>query len=211
MVISICVFSVFVSLLVLWVPLDVYSLFISVTGILGLSVATMIYIRIYLAVRRHQNQIQIQQVQQVKQTGEFARFSSNIKSSVGVFYVYLVFLVCHLPHLFSLLAPKTMGPSIVLKRFFLFSLTLVCLNSSFNPVIYCWKMGHIRHAVINMLRNMSLFKKSRIARALNTWTDWAYFAMTHCYRCCKTHFVYHNDSVTALTQAAGVERRLYLN
>ena len=118
----------------------------------------MVYIRIYLVVRRHQNQIQIQQVQQVKQTGEFARFSSNIKSSVGVFYVYLVFLVCHLPHLFSLLAPKTMGSSIVLKRFFLFSLTLVCLNSSFNPVIYCWKMGHIRHAVINMLRNMPLFK-----------------------------------------------------
>ena len=85
-----------------------------------------------------------------------------------MFYVYLVFLVCYLPYLFSLVAPQITGPSIVLKRFFLFSLTLVCLNSSFNPVIYCWKMGHIRHAVINMLRNMSLFKKSRIARALNT-------------------------------------------
>ena len=157
-VISIWLFSAFVSLLVFWFPLDIYSLLISVIGILGLIVTTMVYIRIYLALRRHKNQIKVQQVQQVKQTGEFAKFSSNIKSSVGVFYVYIVFLVCYLPYLFSLVAPQIKGPSIVLKRFALFSLTLICLNSSFNPVIYYWKMGHIRHAVINMLRNMSLFK-----------------------------------------------------
>ena len=158
-VILIWVFSVFISLLVFWVPLDIYSVLISVIGILGLIVTTMVYIRIYLALRRHKNQIKVQQVQQVKQTGEFAKFSSNIKSSVGVFYIYLVFLVCYLPYLFSLVAPQINGPSIVLKRFSLFSLTLICLNSSFNPVIYCWKMGHIRQAVINMLRNMSLFKR----------------------------------------------------
>ena len=36
---------------------------------------------------------------------------------------------------------------------FLFSLTLLHLDSSLNPVIYCWKMRHIQHAVINILRN----------------------------------------------------------
>ena len=157
-VILIWVLSLFVSLLVIWVPLDIYSLLISVIGILGLIVTAMIYISIYLAVRRHKNQIQIQQVQQVKQTGEIAKFSSNIRSSVGVFYLYLLFLVCYLPHMFSLVAPQINGPSIVLKRVSLFALTLICLNSSLNPVIYCWKMRHIRHAVINMLRNMSLFR-----------------------------------------------------
>ena len=31
------------------------------------------------------------------------------------------------------------------EKVFLLSLTLVFLNSVLNPVIYCWKMRHIRH------------------------------------------------------------------
>jgi len=152
-VIFIWVLSVFVSFLVFWVPLDIYSLLISVIGFVGLVVTAMVYFRVYLAVRRHKNQIQVQQVQQVPQTGEIANVSSNIKSTVGIFYVYLVFLVCYLPYLISLVVPQMNSPSIVLKRFSLFSVTLICLNSSLNPVIYCLKMRHIRHAVINILRN----------------------------------------------------------
>ena len=151
-VILIWVLSVFVSFLVFWVPLDIYALVIIIITLLGLIITTMVYIRIYLAVRRHKNQIQVQQVQQVAQTGEIANVSSTIKSSVGIFYVYLVFLVCYLPYLISLVVSKIIGPSIILKRFSIFSVTLVCLNSSLNPVIYCLRMGHIRHAVINMLK-----------------------------------------------------------
>ena len=154
-VISMWVFSVFVSFLNFWVPLHSYSLITSIIGVVCLVLITMIYLRIYLAVRRHKNQIQVQQVQQVSREGEIVILSRLTKSAVAVFYVYLVFLVCYFPYLISLVAPKMNGPSIVLKRFSLFSFTLVYLNSSLNPVIYCWKMRHIRHAVLNMLRNMS--------------------------------------------------------
>jgi len=158
--ILIWVLGVFVSFLVFWVPLDSHSLLISIIGVLGLILTAIVYIRIYLAVRRHENQIQVQQVQQLAQTGKIANFSSIIKSSVGIFHLYLVFLVCYLPYLICLVASQIYGPSIVSKRFSLFSVTLVCLNSSLNPVIYCWKMRHIRRAVINMLRNMS-WRRSR--------------------------------------------------
>ena len=204
-VILIWVFSVFVSLLVICVPLDIYSFLMSVIGILGLIVTAMIYIRIYLAVRRHKIQIQVQQVQQVKQTGEIAKFSSNIRSSVGIFYVYLLFLVCYLPYLFSLVAPQINGPSIVLKRFSLFSLTLICLNSSLNPLIYCWKMRHIRHVVINMLRNMSLFR----SRA-STWTlelnghPLPWFSVIVAVK----HILYMTTTVDSFNSG---RRRLYLN
>ena len=134
-VIFIWVLSVFVSFLVFWVPLDIYSLLISVIGVVGLLVTAMVYFRVYFAVRRHKNQIQVQQVQQAPQTGEIANVSSNIKSTVGIFYVYLLFLVCYLPYLISLVVPQMNSPSIVLKRFSLFSVTLICLNSSLNPVI----------------------------------------------------------------------------
>ena len=156
-VISIWVLSVFGSFLMFWVPLDIFSLIILFIGIIGIIVTTIAYIRIYFSVRRHKNQIQVLQVQQVAQAGEVAIFSSLAKSTVGIFYVYLVFLVCYLPYSLVLVAIEMKGPNVVLKRLYLTTATLVFFNSSLNPVIYCWKMRHIRHAVINILRNMSWF------------------------------------------------------
>ena len=157
-VISIWVLSVFGSSLMFWeVPLDIFSLIILIIGIIAVILTTMAYIRIYLAVRRHKNQIQALQVQQVAQAGEVAIFSSLAKSAVGIFYVYLLFLVCYLPYFLVLVAIEMKGPNVVFKRLFLTSGTLVYFNSSLNPVIYCWKMRHIRHAVTNILRNMSWF------------------------------------------------------
>ena len=56
-VISIWVLSVFVSFLMFWVPLDIFSLIILIIGIIGVILTTVAYVRIYLAVRRHQNQL----------------------------------------------------------------------------------------------------------------------------------------------------------
>ena len=123
-VILIWVFSVFVSFLMFWVPLDSLLLIILIIGVVGLILTTMAYIRIYLAVRRHKNQIQVLQVQQVTQVGEVANFSSLAKSAVGIFYVYLVFLVCYLPYFVILISIETNGSSIVSTKFTFFQLLL---------------------------------------------------------------------------------------
>ena len=86
-VISIWVSSVFVSFLSFWVPLDSFQLILMGIGVAGLILTTMAYIKLYLAVRRHSNQIQILQIQQVAQADEVANFSSLAKSAVGIFYV----------------------------------------------------------------------------------------------------------------------------
>ena len=155
-VISIWLSSAFLSLMTLWVPLDNRSLFISIATGICLLVTTVVYIKIYLAVKRHKNQIQALQVQN-------PNFASLIKSAVSTFWVYLVFLVCYLPMLICLAVLAIYGPNITSKITFLFSCTLVFLNSSLNPVIYCWKMRHIRQAVMNILRNMS-WQKKRLSR-----------------------------------------------
>ena len=154
-VISIWVISVFLSLLTLWVPSDVKGLIIYIFGSFFVLVTTIIYIRIYFAVRYHKNQIQALQVQQLSQTNEMSNFACLIKFSVGIFCVYIVFLVCYLPHFIFLATTEISGPSIALKKLNYFASTLVFLNSSLNPVIYCWKMRHIRHAIMDILRNMS--------------------------------------------------------
>ena len=160
-VISIWVLSVFLSLLILWIPLDIYFRIMFIIGVVGLFLTTLVYIRIYFAVRGHKNQIQALQVQQVAQFGEVANFASLIKSVVGALYVYLVFLICYLPFFVCLITIKIRGTSLALKRFFLFSVTLVYLNSSLNPVIYCWKMRHIRHAFIDIPRNIMSWYRNR--------------------------------------------------
>ena len=154
-VISIWVLSVFWSSMALWVPQNIRSLLVSTGTVIGLLLTTMIYIRIYLAVRHHKNQIQALQVQNAAQSSEMANFTSLIKSAIGTFYVFLVFLFCYLPIFICLAAVATFGQNIALNRSLLFSCTLVFLNSCLNPVIYCWKMRHIRQEVMNILRNMS--------------------------------------------------------
>ena len=128
------VFSLFISLLMLWTPHNLNAVIISICGVVCLLVTTMVNIRIYITVRRHKNQIQALQVQQVAQTEEMPIFASLVKSTVGIFYVYFVFWVCYLPLFISLAATEINGLSIASKKFFVTSVSFVFLNSSLNPV-----------------------------------------------------------------------------
>ncbi|XP_078346872.1 adenosine receptor A2a-like [Oculina patagonica] len=157
-VISIWVLSTFFSLLTMLAPPKIRSLCISVGTIIGLLLTAIVYVRIFLSVRRHKNQIQVLQVQQVAQGREMSNSAYLVKSAVSAFYVYLVFLVCYLP-LFSCSAIFAIfGSSVTLKKLCLISTTFIFLNSSLNPVIYCWKMRHIRHAIMDILRNISWYR-----------------------------------------------------
>ena len=154
-VIGIWVYSVFVSLVILWGLLSTRDLIRSLSAAFGFIITPVVYIRIYQTVRRHKNHIQSMQIRDEAQSEEIKNLTALIKYTVGIFHVYLVFLVCYLPLFICMAVIQFYGSSIVLKKLFLFLLTLVFLNSSLNPVIYCWKMRHIRHAIIDILRKMS--------------------------------------------------------
>ena len=74
------------------------------------------------------------------------------KTAVGTFYVYLVFLICYLPSTYLWIIYISTGPSTMLFQFGLYTNTLIYLNSSLNPLIYSWKMRHVRHAIMEILR-----------------------------------------------------------
>ena len=153
-VISIWVFSVLLSSITLWGPRSTRDAVSLVIAAVGLILTFVSYIRIYLTVRRHKNQIQSIQIRGEAQSDAMKNFAARIKSTVGIFYVYFLFMICFLPSLISSAAIRIFGSSIVLKRFHLLSVTLIYLNSSLNPVIYCWKIRHVRHAILNILQNM---------------------------------------------------------
>ena len=146
--------SAFVSSTVLWGLPSVWSITESVLAAFGFIVTFVVYTRIYLIIRRHKNQIHSMQVQEVAHSDEIKHFIVLIKSTVSIFYVYLLLLICYLPFLICKAVIRIYGSSIALKQFFFYSMTLIFLNSSLNPVIYCWNMRHVRHAIVNILRKM---------------------------------------------------------
>ena len=113
----------------------------------------LLYCKIYAAVRDHTNQIQALQVQQATQNEDMANAARLNKTSLATFYVYFVYLVCYLP-ISCVVFAETNGETPLLSHLTYFTLTLVFLNSSLNPLIYCWKMRHIRQTVMDILRNI---------------------------------------------------------
>ena len=150
-VISVWTFSAFLSLFHYWVSRNIFYVFIVIFGVVYLIFSAMLYSKIYFAVRRHKIQVHALQVAQSDQLANAVRLR---KSAVGVFYVYLVLLLCYLPKICSFAVILISGFSPGVKVFFSFSTTFLFLNSSLNPLIYCWKMRHIRSAVLDIVRNI---------------------------------------------------------
>ena len=119
---------------------------------------TVISCRLYFAVRVHTKQIQASQLNQTALSDELANAFRLRKSSVSSFYVNFVFLVCYLPFFCSLITgiffkKAAFTNSQIWQELFLLSRTLMFINSCLNPVIYCWRMRDIRHAIKDILRN----------------------------------------------------------
>ena len=118
---------------------------------------TVISCRLYFAVRVHTKQIQALQLKQTALSDEVANASRLRKSAVSSFYVNFVFLVCFLPYYCSLIRKffksEAFVNSQIWQELFPLSRTLMFMNSCLNPVIYCWRMRDIRHAIKDILRN----------------------------------------------------------
>ena len=154
MVISIWVFTSSLSLFGWLGSRKVTFVFFAIIAVACFALSAVLYFKIYVTVRRHRNQIHALQVQQVAEHGELTNFARLRKFALGIFYVYLVFLLCYLPSACTYFLVAIFGLRPGVKAFNICSMTVVFLNSSLNPVIYCWKMRHIRRAIMDMLRNI---------------------------------------------------------
>ena len=153
-VILIMVLSSFLSSLRWWIPEHDYIY--SSIDIACLVIIGIFYFKIYLTVRRHRNQMQSLQVQRDERQDRemMANVARLVKLALGTFYVYLVFLLCYLPLICFMIAENISGRNTTTKHLHYYSLTMMFLNSSLNPLIYCWRMRHIRHSVINIMQKI---------------------------------------------------------
>ena len=138
----------------LWIPVNIIYVIFAIIHVAFLITVALLSYKIYMAVRQHQQHIQALQVQQLAQNVAMANVGRLRKSAVTAIYVYVVFVLCYLPDtciLWTIVITGNYEPLLtIIQRY---AVTPLFLNSSLNPLIYCWKMRVIRHNIMAILRN----------------------------------------------------------
>jgi len=124
---------------------------------LCLLVSVCCYSKIVVGLRHHQAAIQ-DQVHQEQPNGKMAANMQQYRKTVSTaMCILLALVVCYLPYSIVLAIVSTNGSSPFLHAICAFTTTLVCLNSSLNPILYCWKIKEVRQEVKNTIRQLLCF------------------------------------------------------
>ena len=119
--------------------------------LVSLAFTFLAYFRVLKYVRRHENHIRdqktIQRVQRCPVEYRLTRMIRYKKSTLTMVYILGLFVLCYIPFLCVKVIYKMEGYTIRVKTAHLYASTIVFLNSSFNPLVYCWRISDIRIAV----------------------------------------------------------------
>ncbi|CAH3169656.1 unnamed protein product, partial [Porites lobata] len=80
-----------------------------------------------------------------------ARYRKAVYSAL---WVQGTLFICYLPHFIAVALQLQRGMTLSIYRAHQFTATLVHLNSSLNPLLYCWKIREVRQAVKETLRQI---------------------------------------------------------
>lgn len=131
---------------------------------LGIFISTFSYIKIYRIVLRHHAQIHIQQ-QAVLQNSTNTRNDSNMRtvrmkrSALNTFIFYVAMILFYFPIIISL------GLSSISyenwSKVWHLAETVAFLNSSINPILYCWRLRDLRIAVFKTFNDIICIKTAQ--------------------------------------------------
>ena len=136
----------------LFVSLGIQNTMVAmIVGFVGILLTTVAYFRIYRVARYHQNQIHSQLQHQNAQAMELLR---EKKSAFNAVHFYVIFVACYLPYFCSaiLLTTNSAQSSFWLANHV--TLCFVLLNSSLNPVVYCWRYREIRQIMKSTVKKI---------------------------------------------------------
>lgn len=147
-VISFWILSVSIcSLRFFWEHYVLISRLISGIVALLLAISAISYMKIYLSLRRHRNEMQDVahqggQLWEGRPPLSTARYKKTVSTALCV---QLAVVVCYLPYgIVSAIAEPFLTSNNLATKL---TITLLYLNSSLNPILYCWKIGGVRKAV----------------------------------------------------------------
>ena len=112
------------------------------------------YTKIFMSLRHNQIHGQNHVVQGQSSQANTLNIARYRKAVYSALWVQVTLVICYLPHVIAvaLTSQRGMPFSTYLARGF--TATLVYLNSSLNPLLYCWKITEVRQAVKETLQQI---------------------------------------------------------
>ena len=131
----------------------IFFLYITIFVCLCLIISVFCYVRIFKIVRHQQKKIQCQhQAVNLPQGSTISNLLQLEKSAINSFLFFIVMVLFYTPvstYLSLIYATKDGS-----HRAWNVAITLVFINSSVNPFLYCWRMGDLRAAVMKTARKL---------------------------------------------------------
>ena len=116
--------------------------------ILSITISTFSYVKIFFTLRHQQAQLQDHiQPGQLNGGGNPLNIARYKKTVWSIAWVQLALLICYLPYAITYFTAwyGNIKFSIVISATFICSVCLlVFLNSSLNPILYCWRIRDVR-------------------------------------------------------------------
>ena len=136
----------------LWDNVGFHLLFAILTGVC-LVISTLCYIKIYQIVQRHRVQIRSQEQATKSHVIQNRTEKMRLKqSALNTFVFYIFMIACYSP---SYILLFLFGISYsTWKTEWTISTTVVFMNSSLNPVLFCWRIRQLRVAAVKTARYM---------------------------------------------------------
>ena len=131
----------------------IFFLYITIFVCLCLIISVFCYVGIFKIVRHQQKKIQCQhQAVNLPQGSTISNLLQLEKSAINSFLFFIVMVIFYTPvstYLSLIYATKDGS-----HRGWNVAITLVFINSSVNPFLYCWRMGDLRAAVMKTARKL---------------------------------------------------------
>ena len=134
--------------------LHIFSLYQYIVTAFSLVTTICAYTKIFTFLRHNQihgqNHVVQGQSSQVNTLNK-ARYRKAVYSAL---WVQVTLVICYLPYGIAVALTIQRGMSLSTYLALQFTATLVCLNSSLNPFLNCWKITEVRKAVKETLQQL---------------------------------------------------------
>ena len=123
--------------------------------VLSLVISVFFYTKIYLRLQQHQTQVEHVHQGQPNRGGNPLIMAQYKKTVYSIAWVQFAMVVCYVPFIICAIIIIMKGRrGISVDIIWTSALTLVYLNSSLNPILYCWKITEVRQAVKDTIKQL---------------------------------------------------------
>ena len=152
--------SGFMASVLLWGSNEIFLVVMTSGVAICLYLSTCAHVKIYLVVRGHQQQIQAQA--EAVQGGNGLNMARFKKSAANAFLVHYFLLLCYTPLFITMSLTSRFENNTDFASWntnhspkaWKITTTIVLMNSSLNPLIYCWRLREMRLAVKRTLKEI---------------------------------------------------------